>query len=248
MKNYQKTYKSDMTVQKQADRLKAELKKARLSYQAFADLTGYAQANSVGMLCNGYRRIQEKDFERFAGIISAHLKDHDYVTADYLRGKSDVRNDYEQMNKDTEKLFALADRERDERKTVLHLLEMSGYVKKGVVVPEWSRMLEDVKRIKVDGLENIPDDDLPPSLYSMAAYYGMDKYSSVDSWIKGESLTAARAESCLADLARIAPEHVAYTFETPDGVKTIPHADLERLLESVKATAAALAVVEFFRL
>ena len=204
-------------------RIREERLKAGLTQAKFAELTGYADAKCISHICTAVRPAPNWRFDEFAEVINAHLK-NDYVSADYLRGIVDYRNDIGLLSQETKQVFDKSDMQRDLEKTVLHLLELKGYRMVSRQLANWSEFLQAIASC-ADRSALAP------------VHYHVEKYSSMQEWKEGEHLTQYQLESCFENIAAFFPEYLIYEFETPKGkTRIIRRIELENTFRSIEAT------------
>lgn len=227
MNNISSDTKHDTIEIIQGKRLKEEYKKAGLTQAKFAELTGYADAKCISHICTAVRPAPNWRFDDFAKVINAHLK-NDYVSADYLRGIVDYRNDIELLALETEQLFAESNEQRDMEKTVLHLLELKGYRMVSRQLANWNGFLQAIASCSArSALAQV--------------HYHVEKYGSMQEWKEGEHLTQEQLDICFENIAAFLPEYLVYKFETPEGnTRIIRRIELENTFRSIEATALAL--------
>ena len=230
MKNISSNTKHDTIAIIQGKRLKEEYKKAGMTQAKFAELTGYADAKCISHICTAERPAANWRFDDFAKVINAHLK-NDYVSADYLRGIVDYRNDNGLLSKEARQVFDESDMQRNLEITVLHLLELKGYRMVSRQLANWSEFLQAIASC-ADRSALAP------------VHYHVEKYSSMQEWKEGEHLTQEQLDICFENIAAFLPEYLIYEFETPKGkTRIIRRIELENTFRSIEATAPALLLV-----
>ena len=230
MKNISSKTKHDTIAIIQGDRLKEEYRRAGLTQAKLAELTGYADAKCISHICTAERPAANWRFDDFAKVINAHLK-NDYVSADYLRGIVDYRNDIELLALETEQVLDESDMQRNLEKTVLHLLELKGYRMVSRQLANWNGFIQAIASCSDRSA-------LAP------VHYHVEKYGSMQEWKEGEHLTQKQLDKCFENIAAFLPEYLIYEFETPEGnTRIIRRIELENTFRSIEATAPALLLV-----